>query len=1273
MKNLKQCLHIGLILAAATLSARAGSFNANFDSGTTPSGTTVYGNTVIETSGGVGGSGCLKLTKDIGGQSGSFVLDDLDDGVPLFGFDVSYDVLLYSGSTPADGMSLCYGPDLPNGTWGEEGTGSGLQFCFDTYDNGTGTGSADINPLAPSIDVAVGGTKDATSKRTIATITTNAFVHVHIRLNPDGSLNFDYRGQTLFTNYFIPQYQALVDAALPGRFGFGARTGGSSENAFVDNLQITTFTNSMVGFSQQPFPQTAQQGDDVAFDVRVANTNGVTYQWYSNNVVIAGATSPTLTITNVQPGASGSKYKATATGPNNTATSTEVTLSVTNLNPPATPQMAFNFDDGLTPSGVTLLGTALVDGTGGGIGNSGCVKLVSPAGSAAMLVSDPNPTLPLYGFTARFKILVGGGTVPPADGFAFVCGSDIPDSPSGNFEDGLGLGTGLMVTFDIYNNDGIFGVSNPSEAQPAPSIDVRLGSTVVATKQLPISFMETGLNDDGTPAYKDCIVQLNTDDTLSVVYHGDLVFDHLAIPTFASVGPANNSFASRFALVARTGGLNDNIWLDNFELTTVTTPGTVRIAQPPSNQTILVNHAMTNTVAVNDPTGVTYQWYRGTTAISTATDSTYVLPSAAVSDSGAIFTVQATKASITVTSAPAVLTVANLTAPTSPNLTFTFDDGLVPAGTALYGAGDTAGGLPPGGTITATGGVGDSGVLHITDNVNSQSGAFIISNLYSGAQISAIAASWDVRLGGGSGNPADGYSFNFASDLPQGVSGGDTGNGTGLSVCWDIFGAYTDASPAPAVNIKYKGTIIASALYAKPDIQTGSDFRTVLLRVDQDGKLYLSYGERVLFNGLQLPNYAFTAAGQFGFYGRTGGENENQWIDNIKIQATKSTGPLSITVQPASALVIVGSTATFTVNLSDPAGATYQWSKNGSAISAATASAYTTPATTLADSGALFKVVATSPSGSATSSNAVLIVVSPITISNPTVTYNFNDCVLPPDTILNVVGTGAPGGGGYIACAGGVGDSGVLHLTDNINDVHAAFIMPDPNTNAFIKALTVHFAVRVAGGSGRPADGFSFVWAPSNNIPDNATFGENGIGNGLIVGFDTYDNASEAPSFNVWYHGTQLANKHVAYSALSTGDLSADPLQQYAICFIRVNANGTLDLQYKGNAIFAGLPLPGYIAMTGGRFAIGAQTGGENETHWFDDIQIATTPGLVPVPLGVTRSGIDLRLTWGADGFKLQSTASLSTPTWTDVPGATSPYLAPMTGTAQYFRLAPAQ
>ncbi len=1275
MMPLSRYFQVGLFLTAATLSAQAGTFFSDFNTGLLPAGTHTNANSAggayLDLTGGVGDSGCFKITKNLNSENGSLILDDLDGGNPIYGFDLSFNVRIGGGTaTPADGFAFVVAPDISDTSlWGETGTGSGLRFTWCIYP-GSSDSQSGLTLSHPSLCVrgGAGGTILTYKSLTIAGMETGGtdpstwWSTAHIRLNPDGSMDFDFKGNNILTNFFIPGYQGFVNLGLPMRFGVSGRTGGANENFWIDNLSITTFTNAMVGISQVPVSQTVQQGDNATFNVQVANTNGVTYQWYSNNVMVAGATSTSLVVSNVQPAISGSLYAVAATGPNNSVTSAPVTLLVTNLTLPATPQLAFNFDDGLVPANTTVMGTATVTGTGG-IGNSGCLHLTDAANGASgvFIISDPNAGAPVYGFTARFKSLVGGGTIPPADGFAFAFGSDIPVAPSGSFQNGQGLGTGLIVGFDIYDNTGIFGALG--SAGPDPSIAVWYGGQKIAqTRQEPVSFMETGLNFDGSPAFDDTIIQLNTDGTLTVVYRGALVFDHVAIPSFASIAGGS------FALGALTGGLDENQWVDNLELTTVTTPGGVRFFQQSSSQTILVNHAMTNTVSVNDATGVTYQWYRGTTAIGGANDSTYVFSPVATTDSGAVFTATATKASVTVTSAPVTLTVCNLTAPGSPQFSFNFDDGLPPAGTGVYGNAST----------TPNGGVGDSGCLHLTDAINSQNSSFVVSNLvYSGNLVSAISVSFDLREGGGTSSPADGFSFNWASGLADGTVGNaETGTGNGVSLCFRRYvgNGNADNPPSPYIGIKYKGAFIATTQIPGAQLDTdttnGPAYRTMLFRVDPDGKVYLAYGERVLYNGLQLPNYTFIALSKFGIYGRTGGQNNNQWFDNLKIQATQGSAPMSIVTQPANALVLPGQTATFSVVLNNPASATYQWQRNGVNISGAVQSSYTTPPTTLADSGTLFRVTGTGASGSATSSNAVLTVVTPITVSNPIVSYNFDDGLQPDGTSMY--------GSAYIVGSGGVGDSGCLHLTDNVNGQGGVFVIPDPNSNAPVKAITAYFAVRVADGSGTPADGFSFIWAPTNDIGSNPNPGPSPSGysgNGFAVGFDTYNNNGEAPSFNVYYRGTLLVNKLVPFDALYTGNYSTDPLQQWADVFIRVNANGTMDLQYHTNAIFASLPLPGYSALIGGEFAFGAATGGENETHWIDNIQIATTPGLVPVPLAFTVASGNLKLTWKGDGFKLVSTPSLTPPaTWTDVPGGTtSPVLAPLTGARQFYALAPAQ
>jgi Right handed beta helix region len=83
---------------------------------------------------------------------------------------------------------------------------------------------------------------------------------------------------------------------------------------------------------------------------------------------------------------------------------------------------------------------------------------------------------------------------------------------------------------------------------------------------------------------------------------------------------------------------------------------------------------------------------------------------------------------------------------------------------------------------------------------------------------------------------------------------------------------------------------------------------------------------------------------------------------------------LAITGQPADQTVEAGQQAIFTVAASGSMPLTYQWLKNGVAISGATNPSYVTPATTIADSGSSFTVTASNGSKEITSSPAALTV-----------------------------------------------------------------------------------------------------------------------------------------------------------------------------------------------------------------------------------------------------------------------------------------------------------
>jgi hypothetical protein len=100
-----------------------------------------------------------------------------------------------------------------------------------------------------------------------------------------------------------------------------------------------------------------------------------------------------------------------------------------------------------------------------------------------------------------------------------------------------------------------------------------------------------------------------------------------------------------------------------------------------------------------------------------------------------------------------------------------------------------------------------------------------------------------------------------------------------------------------------------------------------------------------------------------------------------------STAP-TITTQPGSQSVTVGQTATFGVIATGTAPLSYQWQENGTAITGATASSYTTAATTLADNGSTFKVTVSNAAGTITSAAATLTVSATAAAGTDVLTYH---------------------------------------------------------------------------------------------------------------------------------------------------------------------------------------------------------------------------------------------------------------------------------------------
>ncbi len=108
----------------------------------------------------------------------------------------------------------------------------------------------------------------------------------------------------------------------------------------------------------------------------------------------------------------------------------------------------------------------------------------------------------------------------------------------------------------------------------------------------------------------------------------------------------------------------------------------------------------------------------------------------------------------------------------------------------------------------------------------------------------------------------------------------------------------------------------------------------------------------------------------------TDSDDLNDWEEaQLGTDPLVATPPV-LTTQPQGVSVTVGQTATFTVGAVGDAPFSYQWTQNGSPINGAKFTSYTTPLTTLAESGAQFVVIVTDAAGRHTTSAGATLTVA---------------------------------------------------------------------------------------------------------------------------------------------------------------------------------------------------------------------------------------------------------------------------------------------------------
>jgi len=386
------------------------------------------------------------------------------------------------------------------------------------------------------------------------------------------------------------------------------------------------------------------------------------------------------------------------------------------------------------------------------------------------------------------------------------------------------------------------------------------------------------------------------------------------------------------------------------------------ITVQPNSQMVMTGQTASFSVTATGTAPLSHQWRKNGVAITGATSSSYTVPATTSSDNGVQFTVLVSNTVGSVTSSPATLTVNAATV--APSITTQPTNQTVSAGqTATFNA-------------TATG-------------------------------TAPLSYQWRKNNVAISVATSSSYTTLATTTLDSGS--------TFVVVVSNAAGTVTSATATLTVN----AAPVAPSITTQPASQTVTAGQTATFTVAATSTAPLNYQwqrNAVAISGATSSTYTTPAT--------TSSDSGAQFtvlVSNAIGSITSNPATLtvnaatvapSITTQPTSQTVTAGQAATFTVAATGTAPLSYQWRKNGVAISGATSSIYTTSATTSSDSGTQFTVLVSNTVGSVTSNPATLTVTS---------SAAFPAWVSP--SLVRVGQTDAPGTTSSVALSGARGET----------------------------------------------------------------------------------------------------------------------------------------------------------------------------------------------------------------------------------------------------------
>jgi RHS repeat-associated protein len=391
-------------------------------------------------------------------------------------------------------------------------------------------------------------------------------------------------------------------------------------NGVVDNGE----TNWGLAILTQPVSQTVAQGTNVTFSVTAQGVSPLNYQWYFNGTnLLAGATSSSLTISNVQVTDEGS-YQLVVTNFTGSLTSSAATLTLTCDGPPSglvgwwqgesNALDSAGTDNGIVTNGVSytngVVGTAFnFDGT------NGFIQIPD--------APDLDPTNLTIEAWVRFSSLnskTSGSGVPTGEQYII----NKPNSTSGTYHEGYALIKYRSGSADHFE----FAVTATNGTEP------------VATSSLNI---QTNLWYHIAGVRGSNYIQLYVNGQLSGTNSVGFAQNYGTEPLFFGSSGEPSVWDGKLE-----GSLDEvslyNRALSSNEIVAIYNAGTngygkcqlpPSIVTQPIGQMAIVGQPVTLTVVAIGSQPLSYQWYfNETNLLSGATNATLVLPNAQTTNTG---------------------------------------------------------------------------------------------------------------------------------------------------------------------------------------------------------------------------------------------------------------------------------------------------------------------------------------------------------------------------------------------------------------------------------------------------------------------------------------------------------------------------------------------------------------------------------------------------------------------------------------------------------------